>query len=48
MTYEANTETLPINIQTKCHATSNVFQVHVQHVTSLTKDYGCVVTISNR
>jgi hypothetical protein len=48
MTYEKNTERLPIKIQTKCHATSNVLHMHVQYVTPLTKDYGCMVTVSNR
>jgi hypothetical protein len=43
-----NTETTSAEKRSNCDATGSVIFVHIQYVTSFSKDCGCVVIISRR
>jgi hypothetical protein len=45
MTYEVNGEGTSVENQSNCYATSGVAAMCVRCMTSLTKDYGCVVPV---
>jgi hypothetical protein len=48
MAHEMNTETNSAEKRSNCDATGSVIFVHIQCVTSFSKDSGCVVMISRR
>lgn len=48
MTYEVNNERISAENHSNYDAKSDVAFIHIQYVTSLTKDYVCVVAISGR